>query len=179
MDKTDHDKKNNTGVSQREKDVLRAVDVVPPYSKQAQAEKKSKNDDNPVPIETIVDQVLKSPTVEKLHPSDSAKGPEDNTTLPTWEQISESSNEQKVGDHPVVEEKSSILEFNLADQIMAEQRRVTSKQRKRPGQSSQSQTEPEKIPLHTEPKAKKEHCYLHRSQVIATIVARDIEKLCR
>lgn len=79
-------------------------------------------------------------------------------------------NEQKEGEIP---------KFDLAEQILAEQRKVASARRKGPGQTVEAANkEQESEPVdylgeQSTPMA------LERQQIIAEIVARDIEKLCR
>lgn len=77
------------------------------------------------------------------------------------------------------QKESEIPKFDLAEQILAEQRKVTSARRKRPGQTiepAKKEQGPEPIDYIVEqptPMA------LERQQIIADIVARDIERLCR
>ena len=77
------------------------------------------------------------------------------------------------------QKESEIPRFDLAEQIMAEQRKVTSARRKGPGKDVEArkpEQEAESVDYLVEqptPMA------LERQQIIAEIVARDIEKLCR
>ncbi len=72
-----------------------------------------------------------------------------------------------------------IPRFDLAEQIMAEQRKITAIRRKAPGKKTEAQPK--------WPQAKPAGYGIERSipweaeqdQIIAEIVARDIEKLCR
>jgi hypothetical protein len=77
-------------------------------------------------------------------------------------------------------EKHDIPRFNLAEEIMAEQRKFTSAKRKAPGPKSVTASLQEKViesirhavipptPL-----------FMKQQQIIVEIVARDIAKLCR
>ncbi len=75
------------------------------------------------------------------------------------------------------QEKNEIPRFDLAEEIMAEQRKITAIKRKAPGKKIEAQ-KPEaksigyclKQQRPTSPEQK---------QIIAEIVARDIERLCR
>lgn len=75
--------------------------------------------------------------------------------------------------------QSEIPKFDLAEEIMAEQRKVTSIRRKSPGQKNEAQK--------SEPKAERVDYTIERptpmlpkqEQIVAEIVARDIEGLCR
>ena len=77
------------------------------------------------------------------------------------------------------QKESEIPKFDLAEEIMAEQRKVTSARRKGPGKDVEArkpEQEAESVDYIGEqptPMA------LERQQIITEIVARDIEKLCR
>ena len=72
------------------------------------------------------------------------------------------------------QEKMEIPRFDLAEEIMAEQRKITAIRRKAPGRKFEAQPEPvdytieRSIPWQAE-----------QDRIIAEIVARDIEELCR
>ena len=71
--------------------------------------------------------------------------------------------------------KGEIPRFDLAEEIMAEQRKISAIRRKAPGKTIETQKE-ERVgytigqPIPAQP---------YQQQVIAEIVARDIERLCR
>ena len=77
------------------------------------------------------------------------------------------------------QKESEIPKFDLAEQILAEQRKVASARRKGPGQT----IEPAKKEQEAEPVdylgEQPTPMALERQQIIAEIVARDIEKLRR
>lgn len=66
-----------------------------------------------------------------------------------------------------VQETSEIPKFDLAEQILAEQRKITAIRRKAPGKKPQA---PDRQP---------QSILSEQEQIIAEIVARDIEKLYR
>ncbi len=72
--------------------------------------------------------------------------------------------------------KHEIPKFDLAEEIMAEQRRITAIRRKAPGKKTEAQRpQPQAQPVgYTTEKPLSE-----QEKIIAEIVARDIEKLCR
>lgn len=80
--------------------------------------------------------------------------------------------------------KNEIPTFDLAEHIMAEQRRSTSTKRKSPGRQSQTQDAPIKDAIIIEEKSpiKNQHSFEfvapQRNPIISDIVARDIKKLC-
>ena len=77
------------------------------------------------------------------------------------------------------QEKTEIPSFDLAEEIMAEQRRITAIRRKAPGVKTEAQRlKPEVQPvehINKEPKP----ALSEQEKIIAEIVARDIERLCR
>jgi hypothetical protein len=77
------------------------------------------------------------------------------------------------------EKTPEILKFDLAEEIMAEQRRITAIRRKAPGQKTDAQgLKPEVQPVDhiiEEPKP----ALSEQEKIIAEIVAKDIERLCR
>jgi len=77
-----------------------------------------------------------------------------------------------------MQEKSGIPKFDLAEQIMAEQRKITAIRRKGPGKLTKPPKKlhpAESIAHNFEP-----HPILSgQGQIIADIVARDIEKFCK
>jgi len=76
-----------------------------------------------------------------------------------------------------VRETSKIPKFDLAEQILAEQRKITAIRRKAPGQKPKvpdQQTQAKSIGYTRPPPTLSE-----QEQIIAEIVARDIEKLYR
>lgn len=74
---------------------------------------------------------------------------------------------------------SEIPKFNLAEEIMAEHRRITAIRRKGPGEKDEGQ----KQELEAEPggdaAGQPKPALSEQKQIIAEIVARDIESLCR
>jgi len=75
-------------------------------------------------------------------------------------------------------ERSEIPKFDLAEQIMAEQRRNASALRKGPSGTPQT---PKRLPRSNPPAhiVMSQSMSLGQEQIIADIVARDIERLCR
>ena len=82
------------------------------------------------------------------------------------------------GSEDAMQENNEIPKFDLAQQIMAEQRKVTAIRRKGPGKLTKPPKKlhpAESIAHNFEP-----HPILSgQGQIIADIVARDIEKLCK
>ena len=70
--------------------------------------------------------------------------------------------------------KRSVPSFDLAEEIMAEQRKITAAKRKSPGVKTPAPQSPAQIGS----AGRKEPVLLEQSLIIAEIVARDIKKLC-
>ena len=77
-----------------------------------------------------------------------------------------------------MDERNGVPKFDLAEQIMAEHRKNASVLRKGPSKSAQPPRQPRKSspPGHV---AMLQSVSLGQEQVIADIVAKDIERLCR
>ncbi len=76
------------------------------------------------------------------------------------------------------QQKAEIPKFDLAEEIMAEHRKVTAVKRKSPSQKTESQQQktPTESIRHIIPPR---HISQKQMQIIAEIVARDIERLCK
>lgn len=77
------------------------------------------------------------------------------------------------------EEKTEIPRFDLAEKIMAEQRKISAIRRKAPGQKAEaerSQLQAEPVGYTIEQPTPEQ---LEQNQIIAEIVARDIKRLCQ
>jgi hypothetical protein len=145
-------------------DILRSRNIVPPHDNapaknpQSQSgpdapEISTQNNDNPVPIP--IEEIASEDTAPLPKPVDSDNKKEEPAETP------------------------DIPSFDLAEQIMAEQRRITAIKRKAPGVKPEIQRlKPEVQPVEhiiKEPKP----ALSEQDKVIAEIVARDIERLCR
>jgi len=141
--------------------VFRAADVIPPFDKDAPP---SNEPDNGSEGPTIAQARKEQPKHERRTRCVQKTGPGDGNmglTEPA----------------PAVPE---IPTFDLAENILAEHRRTAARRRKGPGQA---QAEPEPRPervvgkTHVIQSPSRDRLELHR--VVAEIVARDIERLCR
>lgn len=158
MSETSTNKQDNT-------DVLRAEDIVPPYSKEIhqgqdlqktetnQRKDMSSQNEQKQSLKDITSQFVgeKGKHVEGL-PAESADP---------------------------VQQTSQIPKFDLAEQIMAEQRKITAIRRKAPGKKTkapdrQPQAQSTGYTIKPPPPTLSE-----QEQIIAEIVARDIEIFCR
>jgi hypothetical protein len=152
---------NNTGNNKPGRsDVLRAKDIVPPFGREESQKHSS--------AESFEEDSFVS----------DMKGTRDSNSLEQENSQDRLSAEAANAKDTKGEQKSSVVpKFDLAEDIMAEQRKVTATRRKAPGQRSQV------VPIRNQAKvigyaleqlasAPKEH-----EKIIAEIVAADIEKL--
>ena len=75
--------------------------------------------------------------------------------------------------------KSDIPRFDLAEKIMAEQRRITAVRRKGPGQQDEVQEQEREAESLSNTEEPVPQALSEEEQIIAEIVSRDIEVLCR
>lgn len=156
MSKTNDDKQIDADILQCKKDILRADDIMPPYKKTGQEAKAQKTGEN----------AIRSAEKEKTLRKDTTEA-QMNQTEPGREKTAEPVRAQQ--------EKSEIPRFDLAEEIMAEQRKISAIKRKAPGKTIETQKE-EPVgytigqPTPGQP---------YQEQIIAEIVARDIESLFR
>ncbi len=77
------------------------------------------------------------------------------------------------------QQKSEIPKFNLADEIMAEHRRITAIRRKAPGEKGEAQKPEREDESAGNIIRQPSPALSEQEQIISEIVARDIERLCR
>lgn len=75
--------------------------------------------------------------------------------------------------------RSEIPRFNLAEKIMAEQRKITAIRRKGPGQTDEAQNQVQEVESVSDTKEQLSAELSEQEQIIVEIVARDVERLCR
>ncbi len=76
-------------------------------------------------------------------------------------------------------ETPKIPRFDLAEEIMAEQRKITAIKRKAPGQKTEAQRLKPETPIDDHTIEQPKPLLSEQDKIIAEIVARDIERLCR
>jgi hypothetical protein len=74
---------------------------------------------------------------------------------------------------------SEIPKFNLAEEIMAEHRKITAIRRKGPGEKDEAQKKERKSEPAGDANGQPKPALSEQKHIIAEIVARDIESLCR
>ena len=144
---------------QDDTDVIRAQDIVPPYNE-----------------EKYIEQSLKEapPLLSASCPQHAETGAAE---IPKFDlpQHAETSATEPAGVNQKVNE---IPKFDLAEQIMAEQRKITAVRRKAPGKKTKA-PDPRPRIQSTGCAVKPPPTSSEKGLIIAEIVARDIEKLYR
>ena len=158
MSKAENNEQIDADILQCKADILRARDIIPraPATSKKEPHEEPKSQEIGENTPQSADAIGISTQMEKtsplpIKPTESAKTPQDETEIPT---------------------------FDLAEDIMAEQRKVTARRRKAPGkkteaQKQQVQAEPVDYTIEQPPPVQSD-----RTQIITEIVARDIKKLC-
>jgi len=160
-------KQFDTNSEPRKADVLRARDIIPTL----------KNMARPEPGLQQTGQKATTPPAEPKTSREKEHG-DDNVTEAQVEQV-KPAEDIPAAPATTEQQKSEIPRFDLAEDIMAEQRRITAIRRKAPGQIDEAQKqEPEAesagfITGQPSPALSKQE------EIIADIVARDIERLYR
>ena len=79
-----------------------------------------------------------------------------------------------------LQEKTEIPRFDLAEEIMAEQRKIAATKRKAPGKKTEAERlEPQAEPVGYTTIEPPTPASPEQNRIIAEIVARDIERMCR
>ena len=155
MSEADNNEQIDADILQCKADILRARDIIPGTPKRDKKE---------------TDKEPKSQKRGPIEPTPSQK------TVPLLKPASSVNKKEKA---ETLQEKTEIPRFDLAEEIMAEQRKITAIKRKAPGKKSKAEdAEPEAEPvghiIERPPPALPD-----QDRIIAEIVARDIERLCR
>jgi hypothetical protein len=166
VNNADSNEKLDAETEPRKSDVLRAKDIIPSLKKP----------EDPAPVSQQAGQ--EAPT----RPAELQKQPEQE--LGTESPPSTKEEQKKpVEDIPAEattteQPKNEIPRFNLAEKIMAEQRRITAVRRKGPGQEENQEHEQEAKPV-SNAEEQVRPALSEEEQIIADIVARDIKRFCR
>ena len=171
MSKAERDKKSDA-------DVLRAKDMVPQYNKKNHQKQGSE----------------KTETNKRKSTSSQSKRKQSskNITSPAAGKKAERAKDLPAEPTDAAREGNEIPKFDLAEEIMAEQRRITAIRRKGPGQKSEAPSEEGEVELDSTSQEDGEMggrsigytieqpppMLSEQEKIIAEIVARDIEKLC-
>lgn len=166
MSKTDSNEQIDADILQCKADILRAHDITPPSKKKPRQNPKVQKAGEKTPGPANTAEI----SAEKK------KRPRKNTTPIPIETIPPPKEPVGLPTEKTRQEKTEIPRFDLAEEIMAGQRKMTAMRRKAPDKKigpeepqaeSTGYISEQPIPEPSE------------QQIIAEIVARDIERLCR
>ena len=166
MNNADSNEQFGSDSEQRKADVHRAKDIIPPLKAPA----------GPAPATQQPGQKVSPPPA--VPPSSPDKG-----LSPGSVQLPKPGPKPAADTPaaPLSEEqvKSEVPRFDLAEKIMAEQRRITAVRRKGPGQIEEAQEQELEAESLSNTEEQVPPALSEEEQIIAEIVARDIERLCR
>jgi hypothetical protein len=141
--------------------VLRAADVIPPFDKDVSPVKEPGNGDKEsTPSEASGQQPQREPKVRRTRETGSGGG------------------DRSLAEQPAV--VPEIPTYDLGENVLAEHRQAASRRRKAPGQAEmepQARSEHAAAIAHVVEPPSQDLAELQR--IVAEIVARDIERLCR
>jgi len=154
---------SKTDDKQSNADVLRAADIVPPYNKGI-SQKRDSQEKRICKREAVSSQnKRKQPLKEEPSPCVGKK-------------------QKRIDDLSVesanaVQQTREIPKFDLTEQIMAEQRKIAAIRRKGPDERPEAPKPEQQV--ESIGRSIRQTILSEQEQIIAEIVARDIEKLCR
>jgi hypothetical protein len=158
VNKAGNNEQFDTDILQCKADILRARNIIPPHD--------SATPQNPVIQNSAIEtNAAEIPTYEDVNPIPIVAIP---APLPGPKKEAETS-----------EETPEIPSFDLAEDIMAEQRKITAIRRKAPGQKTEAQRLKPETPIVDHIIEQPKPLLSEQEKIIAEIVARDIERLCR
>ncbi|MHC4658620.1 MAG: hypothetical protein ACYS83_05500 [Planctomycetota bacterium] len=149
MSKAERDEQIDADILQCKADVVRARDIMPPYKKKTSQEPKSQ-------------ETSESATAAADKPSEKEETAHKDTPATQLAAVA------------AQQTKSEIPRFDLAEEIMAEQRKISAVRRKAPGEREELKAEPADSTV-----VKPAPRLSYEDKIIAEIVARDIGRLCR
>jgi hypothetical protein len=167
VNKVGNNEKFDTDILKCKADIIRLRNIIPPHDDTAS--KNPETQDNSDAVEISTHKNAGPIPIETIPAKETAPLPE----------TAVSTNKKEKEEVETSKETPEIPSFDLADEIMTEQRKITAIRRKAPGPKNEVQRlKPEtRIVDHSieQPKT----LLSEQEKIIAEIVARDIEKLCR
>ena len=155
--KPENNEQIDADILQCKKDVLRASDIMPPYKKTAEEDKSQRTGENTASPADALETTTDKEKTEHIGPAE----------------------EKPVGAAEAEQQRSEIPRFDLAEEIMAEQRKVSATRRKAPGKIFEAQKAEEEVGPSRYAIRQPTPAQPYQQQIITEIVARDIEMLCR
>jgi len=176
VSKDENNEQIDTDILQCKVDILRARDVIPSHDNTTP---KNPATQNSTIKTTQSSDAAEISTNEDTSPIGLPQVPIEEIPAKETPPLPKVVSVNKKEETETLQEKGEIPRFDLAEEIMAEQRKITAIRRKAPGQKNEVQKlKPETQPVDhiiEQPKP----ALSEQEKIIAEIVARDIEKLCR
>ena len=196
--KIDSNEQTDADILQCKADIRRARDIIRPFTGQntreakeesaisKEKEKKAREDTSSIPIEAMDVKEAKPAAVVGVGKRETVKTPESKERPSSQDNIPKRQAEQikpakdiSAGLADTKQEKAGIPRFNLAEEIMAEQRKITAIRRRAPGKKIEAQSQEGEVETTSYAIEQPMLALLEQGQIIAEIVARDIERLRR
>ncbi len=173
----DSNEQTDADILQCKADILRTQDIIPPHEKKTHQEPTSQSDEkatlSSAEGETSVEE-RKKPAPGIILEAQAEQ------TTPVKEIPMESAPLLGgAGPADAEQEKSEIPKFDLAEEIMAEQRKITSIKRRAPCKKIEAQSREPEVELISYTIEQPTPPFTGQEQIVAEIVSRDIEKLCK
>ena len=165
----DSNEQTDADILQCKADILRARDIIPSDKKQTDQEPISESDEkatlpSAAAGETSVEERKKpAPGIIPEAQAEQIKPVKDIPTEPA----------------DAGQEKMQIPKFDLAEEIMAEQRKITSIRRRAPDKKIEAQSQEAEVELIGSTIEQPTPPLSEEEQIVAEIVTRDIERLCK
>ena len=175
VSKANSNEQTDADILQSKVDVLRARDIMPPDKKKTRRKPESQNSSERTA--PSADAAPISAKKEKTAGRGSQKPELEKVKLSS--DVSPKVNLKKtdfVGAH---QEKGEIPKFDLAEDIMAEQRKVTAIKRKAPNKKNEFQSQEPEVESTSYTIEQPAPALSEQDKIITEIVARDIERLCQ
>lgn len=172
VNKAGNNEQLDTDILQCKVDILRSHNIIPPYD--------NATPKNPAAQSSTIETAQSSDAAEISSHKDTISIPIE--TIPAKEAAplprpAVSMNKKEEAE--TSEETPEIPSFDLADEIMAEQRKITAIRRKAPGQKTEAQRLKPETQIVDHSIEQPKPLLSEQEKIIADIVARDIEELCR
>jgi hypothetical protein len=177
VSKAGSDKQIDIDILQCKVDILRARDIIPPHDNTTQK--------NPATQNSTIETAQPSDAAEISTYEDTSSIPietipaKETTPLPRSVVSVNKKEKAETLQAPKGQEKGEIPSFDLAEEIMAEQRKITAIRRKAPGQKTEAQRLKPETQIVDHIIEQPKPLLSEQEKIITEIVARDIERLCR
>lgn len=174
----DSNEQTDADILQCKADILRARDIIPPDEKQTHQEPNPQSDEkatlpSAAAGETSIEERKKP--VPGIIPEAQAEQIKPVKDIPAEPAPLLGG----AGPADAGQKKMQIPKFDLAEEIMAEQRKITSIKRLGPAKKVEAQSQEPEVELIDSTIKQPTPPFTGQEQIVAEIVARDIEKLCR